>query len=131
MSLIFFLFFTNINSISEVEQEVEKKEDRVVEKSPTKAVILSLLFPGGGQFYSHRYIKGIIMGGVEIFLGYMAYNENSIFEKEGDYSHIEKRNRYLWYLGGVIIYSMTDAYISAHFYDFKKQEKLIEEGGSN
>ncbi len=102
-------------------------DSSMVQKSPTKAVVLSLLIPGGGQFYTGNYIKGIIIGGIEILFGYLAYNEHLLAEKSNETYHIEKRNRYLWYMGGTILYSMADAYISAHFYRYKEIEKIEPE----
>lgn len=97
-------------------------------KSASKAMLLSLLFPGGGQFYTHRYIEGIIIGGAEIALSYFIISEHIKAEKateEADYIyHRDKRNSLLWWGSGVLVFSVAHAYISAHMYGFKEEQKL-------
>lgn len=42
------------------------------EKNANVAMLLCLV-PGGGQFYTERYVPGTIIGATEIALGYYAY----------------------------------------------------------
>ncbi|HID31759.1 MAG TPA: hypothetical protein EYP24_00065 [bacterium (Candidatus Stahlbacteria)] len=89
-------------------------------RSPQKAVLYSLIFPGGGQFYTRRYIQGAIIAGGEIGLGALAY----LNHKNRDY---EKRDQNLFYLAFLLGYAMADAYVGALSYNFKIQmdrEKL-------
>ncbi|MEO0225623.1 MAG: hypothetical protein ABIL05_01595 [candidate division WOR-3 bacterium] len=82
-------------------------------KSPTKAMLFCL-FPGGGQFYTHRYIRGSIIGSGEVALGYFAYQFHT-----GD-RYIE-RNSMLWYLTFLFGYSLADAYVGAKMFNFKAE----------
>jgi len=93
-------------------------------KSPTKAVLLSLL-PGGGQFYNEKYIKGIIFATAQtLCLGFTVrehiYAMDAESEGRGnDYNyHIAKRYDWLWLSCGVWVLSIGDAYLDAHFYNF-------------
>ncbi|RKX69929.1 hypothetical protein DRP53_06620 [candidate division WOR-3 bacterium] len=86
----------------------------VYPRSPQKAVLYSLLIPGGGQFYTKRYLRGIIIAVGEIGLGYNAY----INHREGD---SDKRDQYLYYLAYLIGFSMADAYVGALVYNFDLQ----------
>lgn len=79
-------------------------------KSAGKAMLLCLL-PAGGQFYTERYIPGVLIGAGEITLGYFAYK-----------NHIEKnyaeRNSFLWWELFLWGYSLADAYVGAKMYGF-------------
>ncbi len=79
-------------------------------KSAGKAMLLCLL-PGGGQFYTERYVPGFVIGAGEITLGYFAYK-----------NHIEKnyaaRNSFLWWELFLFGYSLADAYVGAKMYKF-------------
>ncbi len=79
-------------------------------KSAGKAMLLCLL-PGGGQFYTERYLPGALIGAGEITLGYFAY-KNHIEQKYGD------RNSFLWWELFLFGYSLADAYVGAKMYGF-------------
>lgn len=80
-------------------------------KSTTKAMLLCAL-PGGGQFYTHRYINGLLIAGGELTLGYFAYQLHTEHRDS-------ERNSLLWYLAFVAGYSLADAYVGAKMFDFK------------
>ena len=97
-------------------------------KSASKAMLLSLILPGGGQFYTHRYIEGLLIGGAEIALSYFIISEhikaeNAQSEEEYAY-HRDRRNSLLWWGSGVLVFSVAHAYVSAHMYRFKEEESL-------
>lgn len=104
-------------------------------KNPAVALSLSLL-PGGGQFYTENYLKGIVVGGAQLYFGggtvYLhlqaqkAKNRGDAWEYEW-YSN--QRTEFLWWDALVWAFSMADAYVSAHFYKFKEQGKLKIEVG--
>jgi hypothetical protein len=79
-------------------------------KSAGKAMLLCII-PGGGQFYTERYVPGILIGGGEITLGYLAYKKHL----EKNYS---ERNSLLWWELFVFGYSLADAYVGAKMYNF-------------
>jgi endoglucanase len=95
-------------------------------KSPVLAAWLSFFIPGGGQFYTKNYLKGILIGG---FQGYLIYDFKRIYDlrKDGRIDREEYEKKIL--SNGVIylmslIYSVSDAYVSAHFYNFSKDTIL-------
>lgn len=70
--------------------------------------------PGGGQFYTGRYIQGLVIAGGEMTLGYFAIRAH--FE-----NNRTERNSLLWYLSFVLGYSLADAYVGAKLYNFKAE----------
>ncbi len=94
------------------------------EKSPFRALVFSLL-PGGGQFYNGEYIKGAVFSITQTLCLGFAIREHIYAEEskrngeDENYTyHIEKRKDWLWWYFSVQALSMTDAYVSAHFYKF-------------
>lgn len=104
-----------------------------IKKKPGMALFLSLL-PGGGQFYTDNYLKGIIIGGVQLYFGggtiYLHLKaEEAKREKYESWKwyydwYSNQRNNFLWWDALVWVVSMSDAYVSAHFYKFREQGKL-------
>ncbi len=109
-------------------------------KSPTGALLRSVVFPGGGQFYNHKYLKGLVVFGTEttfITLAAIEWNRASTHKKNfqnPDYPdrywefeqyrfYEDRRNLFLWITAGVVFLSMFDAYVDAHLYNFD-QEKV-------
>jgi hypothetical protein len=102
-------------------------------KNPTIALFLSL-FPGGGQFYTENYLKGIIFGvtqtyfgGGAIYLHIQAQKYKQKREPGWEYYYdwfCNQRTNFLWWSAFVWALSMADAYVSAHFYKFDEQGKL-------
>lgn len=86
------------------------------EKNVNVAMLLCV-FPGGGQFYTERYVPGVIIGAAEITLGYFAYK----YHHEGDTAG---RNSMLWWGLFVFGYSLADAYVGAKMYGFDVQTDL-------
>jgi len=81
------------------------------EKKSAKMAMLLCIFPGGGQFYTERYVPGVLIGAGEITLGYYAIKNH--FEKK--YS---ERNSLLWWELFLFGYSLADAYVGAKMYGF-------------
>ena len=86
------------------------------EKNASVAMLLCV-FPGGGQFYTERYIPGILIGGAEIAIGYYAYK----YHQDDEYT---KRNSMLWWGLFVFGFSLADAYVGAKMYGFDVQTDL-------
>ena len=80
------------------------------EKNSYVAMLWCLL-PGGGQFYTERYITGTAIGAAEITIGYYAIK----YHQERDYS---SRNSMLWWGLFTFGYSLADAYVGAKMYGF-------------
>jgi len=99
-------------------------------KSPTKAVLLSLFLPAGGQFYVGNHFKGILMGSLDVYLTYNLAVSYIDFSKTNpskfDYKTKAQNffgNLTLWLI--FKLFSMNDAYVSAYFYNFDKQVKEV------
>jgi hypothetical protein len=93
-------------------------------KSSTLATLLSATIPGGGQFYTQNYWKGILIAGTEGTLTYFAINDHLHYEDTHNINYRNRRNNLLWWLVTVKIISMADAYVSANMYKFKDQMNL-------
>jgi hypothetical protein len=82
-------------------------------KNAGLAMLLCVL-PAGGQFYTERYIPGIMIGSTEVVLGYYAYK----YHRNGEY---DQRNSMLWWGLFVFGFSLADAYVGAKMYGFDIQ----------
>jgi len=80
-------------------------------KKNTNLAMLLCVLPGGGQFYTERYVPGVLIASTELALGYYAYK----YHQDGNY---EKRNSLLWWGLFVFGYSLADAYVGAKMYGF-------------
>ncbi|MEO0080134.1 MAG: DUF5683 domain-containing protein [candidate division WOR-3 bacterium] len=101
------------------------------QKSPSKAVLLSLLFPGGGQLYTRSFWKAAIIAPTEIALAGITCRYHNLCQKslaQGDtaaYQRLsERRTTFLWWTGAIIAFSMADAYVSAQMFGFDEQMRL-------
>jgi hypothetical protein len=100
-------------------------------RSPAGAMWRSFFFPGWGQFYNRKYIKSLIIAGGEISLIaaiYLQEERRKDAKKIGDdYAarfYRDDRQRMTWWLAGVVLYSMADAYVDAQLADFDIGEDL-------
>ena len=95
-----------------------------------KAMLLSALLPGGGQFYCRSYVKGAIYGTAELALaGVTVFSDQQMRKSYGDgtadtLSLRNRRNAFLWWTGAVWAFSIADAYVSASMYGFKEEQKF-------
>jgi hypothetical protein len=81
-----------------------------VVKSPTKAVLYSLV-PGGGQWYNGKYGKAVLL-----FCGAAALTTVRTYGPDR-----QTRENASWWLVGLYIYNLLDAYVDAHLYHFDEQ----------
>ena len=91
-------------------------------------MLRSLVLPGWGQFYNGKWFKGILIGGTEVGLIANAIIQNqyavqaeSELEKE---FYQENRSLSIWWLGATLLYSITDAFVDAHLYNFDDSPNL-------
>lgn len=134
--IFYFLFLSACGGFDITISDTLKTQDTLknrqkLPKSPGKAMLLSTVFPGGGQFYTQNYIKGVLIGGAETVLGYLSIKEHTTaqrFLKDYDTSnyiyHRNKRNDFLFLTGAVLAFSLADAYVSAHMFRFREEERL-------
>ncbi len=109
-------------------------------ETPRWVMLRSLAFPGWGQLHNGSWLKAAVLGGGEIWLlAGMVEDDRRIrqLRAEADLAMAEADNeRYntavdaynsrlerlisrQWLLGGLLVYALTDAYVDAHFRDFK------------
>ena len=104
--------------------EIKSKPSPPQRKSPMGAMVRSVVFPGWGQFYTGHPIKGGLIFCLESGLIAAAIIENGRASDiyRTDYQkylgRIDKRNQYIWWTAGVVVYSMIDAYVDAHLFKF-------------
>jgi len=107
-------------------------------KSPKNAALSSII-PGGGQLYNGKKFKaGLILAG-EVLAIVNWYNNSqlySIYDADNDaeyplpkYRYLEKRNKYVWWIGFIYIYGLIDAIVDAHLHPF--DNVMAEELGNN
>ncbi|HHE36959.1 MAG TPA: hypothetical protein ENL20_00085 [Candidatus Cloacimonetes bacterium] len=125
--IIFLLLF----SISGFTEENKKK--------PLKAAALSLLIPGGGQFYNESYWKSSGVFLLESYvIGLATYHHlkaEDYYQKYAQTENPENYSKYLEYynkrqsdffwVGTVVFLSMIDAFVDAHLFDFETKKKKI------
>lgn len=114
-------------------------------KNPTGALFRSVFVPGWGQFYNKKYIKAVLIAGVEVYLMNEVYTHRhkaSLHEKHFtnafDYpvyqaeefasyqKELDRRGNATWFLAATIFFSMFDAYVDAHLSDFDQEDKAFE-----
>ncbi len=101
-------------------------------KNGYKALMLSAVIPGGGQFYNKSYFKGFIFAGLFVHHLEKAYENNKELQKidkdeqESLYEHFyEKRQSYIGWVVGLTLYSMLDAFVDARLYNYYLMKKKI------
>ncbi|MDW7680120.1 MAG: DUF5683 domain-containing protein [bacterium] len=91
-------------------------------KSPTGAMVRSLLFPGLGQLYNNKKLKAALIFFAETgLLANSIYLNQKVVRSQTDWEknfYINNRNLSVWWLVGTILFSVADAYVDAHLSDF-------------
>jgi len=106
-------------------------------KSPKNAALSSII-PGGGQLYNGKKFKaGLILVG-EVLAIVNWYNNSQLYssyDADNDaeyplpkYRYLEKRNKYVWWIGFIYIYGLIDAIVDAHLHPF--EDVMAEELGN-
>jgi hypothetical protein len=111
--IIFGIVFFSVNLIN------GQNVDSLKNKSPAEAAKYALIFPGGGQFYNEKYLKGGILIGLEIY-SLLKFNEYRIDVKyQNVTSAISKRNKCIWWAFFIYFYGFMDAIVEAHLIPHK------------
>lgn len=110
---------------------------------PTRAVLYSAAFPGGGQLYNRAWLKaGLVMGVQGFFIGSAIYHsgernywrdlaentpdpflQEQYLARSRDFGNELKND--IWWLGITAGLSMLDAYVDAHLSDFESEKEKI------
>jgi len=111
-------------------------------KKPFKAMALSLVIPGGGQFYNESYYKAAFVLALEgYFIGRTIYHHDrvqhyhdmadSTVGEEHDF-YMEEYNRYYrrrqndyWWLGTIVFLSVVDAFVDANLYNYNQEKERV------
>jgi hypothetical protein len=112
----------------------------IISKSAKTAMLLTTIIPGGGQFYTERYFKGIIIGGAQSYLIYrevqtqLKINE---LEREINLSDeeqtllddkLDERREIAWWMALVWTIGVLDAYVDAQLYGFESNVSIDQRG---
>ncbi len=105
----------------------------LISKSAITAMLLTTFIPGGGQFYTKRYLKGTIIGGAQSYILYKGLKtqfelndvKRSLKESSGEFlaerktELLDLRREVAWW--GALVWSIgiLDAYVDAQLYDFE------------
>tara|TARA_Y100000031_G_scaffold36327_1_gene40661 strand:- start:1286 stop:1684 length:399 start_codon:yes stop_codon:yes gene_type:complete len=111
--IIFGIVFLSVNLMK------GQTVDTLKSKSPAEAAKYALIFPGGGQLYNEKYLKGGILIGLEIY-SLLKFNEYRIDVKyQNVTSAISKRNKCIWWAFFIYFYGFMDAIVEAHLIPHK------------
>ncbi|RMD94601.1 MAG: hypothetical protein D6813_01935 [Calditrichaeota bacterium] len=125
--LFFGLFLNNLifaqGNNSKDSAQSQSDSVKMFVKSPTGALLRSLVIPGWGQWYTGHKIKAglaLVAEGttvaIALYLNRKAH-DSPPGSTQREY-YIDRRNLTFWILGGITLLSMLDAYIDAYLYDF-------------
>ncbi len=104
-------------------------------------MLLTTLIPGGGQFYTERYFKGIIVGGAQSYIIYRGIQTQlrlndldreldlSPTEQEEKQMLLDQRREIAWWMALVWTIGILDAYVDAQLYGFES-DLTIDQTGS-
>jgi hypothetical protein len=105
------------------------------QRSSTGAVFRSLFVPGWGQWYCDQKMKAAVFFITEgSFIASISWNSDQVkrYRTGGDdvlkKFHENQRNRMIWWLAGVTLLSMGDAYVDAHLYGIDISPELGPSG---
>jgi len=111
---------------------------------PTRALIYSALFPGGGQLYNRAWVKaGLVMGVQGWLIGNAIYNDGKkddfrqlaqnsaqpaqqLYYQAMEQEYRDRVNNDVWWISITAALSMVDAYVDAHLNDFDERENKLK-----
>jgi len=95
-------------------------------KSPVKAAWLSALLPGGGQFYLGRVLDGLVLGSIQVFLGYNVARKWQAYRETGSEADFSSALNWSFFALGAWIFSAAEAYAAAYVYDVPRWQGAVE-----
>ncbi len=121
-----------------------KSDDLYMSKSPTGALVRSLIIPGWGQYYVESYWKApIFILGAGTLVYFIASNHSEFVKYNDKYNGLadkntieglnlkskkefyrDNRDMSAFYLLAVYALSAVDAYVDAHLFDFNVDDNL-------
>jgi hypothetical protein len=112
----------------------------IISKSAKTAMLLTTFIPGGGQFYTQRYFKGIAIGGLQSYLVYREFQTQLKINELGRETNLtpeqqillddklEERRNLGWWMTLVWSIAILDAYVDAKLYGFESELSIDERG---
>lgn len=101
---------------------------KTIVKSPTGAMIRSIIIPGWGQWYNQKKFKALLIFGTEVgLLSNSIYLNQKYRASTTDWDrefYINNRNLSTWWLVGTILFSVADAFVDAHLFKFDESTDL-------
>ena len=129
--VVVLIFVVLITSIGLYAAEPSPTSKTPKGKSPTGALLRSMVVPGWGQLYNGKPLKAVIYAGAQLSFVYGAHVQNNRYHHYQDIGETEfadfyqsDRNRLLWWLFGITLLSMGDAFVDAHLYGFDISDDL-------
>ena len=111
--------------------EKPQPETEPPRKSPTGALLRSMVVPGWGQVYNGKYLKAVVYAGAQLSFLYGAHIQNNRYHEYQNLGddvvaefYKDDRNRLLWWLFGITLLSMGDAFVDAHLWRFDVSDDL-------
>jgi hypothetical protein len=122
-----------------------KQTGFVMTKSPLKAVLLSAVLPGAGQFYNESYWKIPIIAGIGGYLVYEVIQSNNDYKNYADQYALtvtstnpqgdqrllnlrefyrDQRDQFYIYCALLYFVQLADAYVDAELYDFDVSDNI-------
>jgi len=108
--------------------QTQEEDSLSFNKSPKKAALSALAFPGGGQLYNGKKLKAGLIISMELYSIINLYSSADLYknyDEQNDskyplpkYRYLEKRNKYVWWIGFIYIYGLIDAVVDAHLHPF-------------
>ena len=108
--------------------QTQENDSLSFNKSPKKAALSALVFPGGGQLYNGKKLKAGLIISMELYSIINWYSSADLYknyDEQNDskyplpkYRYLEKRNKYVWWIGFIYIYGLIDAVVDAHLHPF-------------
>lgn len=102
--------------------------DSVTFRSPTGAMLRSMFVPGWGQWYNGKRFKAVLIAGGHLGLIADAIVQNQLAVRANDELerayYQDNRSLAIWWLLGLTLYSMADAYVDAHLFGFDESTDL-------
>jgi len=112
----------------------QQEDSLKTKRSPRGAMIRSLVVPGWGQWYNGRKIKSIVIFVAETsFISAIFINNNRLVGSnvpEDRSFYRDERNKFFWWLGGIIGYSVLDAFVDAYLQGFSVDMDINKETGT-
>lgn len=106
--------------------------ERPTVKTPAGAVLRSLVLPGWGQWYNEQKLKAVLVFGAEAAMvgNIVYYHQKAIRSVDASERafYEDYRSQFVWYLAGVHLLSLLDAYVDANLLDFDTGPDLTDSG---